>query len=524
MEIKYKKNCQLYYDDKEKATFIVKRSSKFMVRNSFKEYELLKEIIGKTIETVAVEKVIDYEDTNNTKAVQYVKLLIDKGILYSHQDRDYPLELEFQNYIISNFDDHYRVLDFISQNRVAIKNDPSLACLYSKMGIDVCNVESMNENVIDHYDILIGDFNDEELSRLAGRERHLIMLKRIDEAYSILYINWYDKALIDQYRKFYINSPSASDFGKVILPINILIHLLENVFIIGSKNLKYITADAAVQLFHLKEIGRDSLKYYDRSLISKKNDLSIIREIEEMTKTDPYFIKETNKENATLCHAPICNYEILFGLNLNNHKSSKYHEDNAKAGILAITCGMEEALSNMNPSECWVCASSQDEYYLKGYIGLLVAAKETKSVCEEVIPSVEIMSLINFIQQCYQKKIKLYYQNKYNNIVGNIYITDPQGYILYKAKNVWQPEEAIKEGLYDIIGRCENGQDLLENDQLTCEESDRANLKDRTTQETLTLLKNYFYSRSILVEEKPWVYQSYFEEAGIHIGSFYIVK
>lgn len=523
MDIKYKKNCQLYYDNNKKATFIVKRNAKFLIKNSPEDYELLQQIIRKAVKKYDMEEAEENKEQGDMKTLQYVKLLLDKGILYAHHDTSYPLEEEFQNYIISNFDDHYKVLDFLSKSRIAVKSDTQLVSLYSSMGINTTNVQILNKDMIDLYDIYIGDFDEEELSSLRGKEKHILLLRRSAGACSILYMNRYEKALMEQYRRFYINSPSASELGKIILPINILIHLLENIFTIGSKNLRYITADAAVQLFHLKDINHDSLQYYDRTMIAQNNDLAIIREIEEMTKTRPDFVKETNKDNVLLCHAPVSNYEILFGYNLNNHRSSKYHEDNAKAGILAIVDGMEQALTDMNPSECWVCATSTEEYYLKGYLRLLAALELMKPAYEVAVSSEEVTSLLNFIRQCYHHKLKLYYQNIYDNIVGNIYITDEQGHIIYKANNTWQPEKVVKEGLYDIIGRCENEQSLPKKEKLLYEKGS-ANLKDLTAHEMLTLLSDYFSSKSILVDEKPWAYQSGFEAAGIHIGRFYIVK
>jgi hypothetical protein len=523
MDIKYKKNCQLYYDENQKATFIVKRNTKFMIKNSPEDYRLLRQIIGRAVKKAAVEEVVDEKDRNNIKALQYIKLLLDKGILYTHQDTNYPLEVELQDYIISNFDDHYRVLDFISQSKIAVKNDQRLADLYGRMGMNTSNIEEFTEKVRNQYDIYIGDFKEEELYGLLRENKHVLLLRRSGGACSILYMNHYDEELLDQYRRFYINSPSASEFGRIILPINILIHLLENVFSKEGKNLRYITADAAVQLFQLKDINKDSLQYYDRTMISKNDDLTIIRKIEEMTKTSPNFIKETNRDNNLLCHAPVCNYEVLFGYSLNNHKSSRYHEDNAKAGILAIIEGMEQALTDMNPYECWVCATSLEEYYLKGYLRLLSALEEAEPAVEIVTSSEEIASLLKFISQCYRQRLKLYYQNIYKNIVGNVYITDARDRIVYTAKNTWQPERAIKEGLYDIIGRCENEQDLPYEDQLSYAKG-VAHPKDRTAKEMLSHLSDYFSNKSILVDEKPWAYLSCFEPVGIHMGGFYIVK
>lgn len=520
MNIKYKKNCQLYYDEKEKATFIVKRNAKYMIKNNQEDYDLLQSIIGKSVDKIAVDNVIE----NDKKALQYIKLLLDRGILYADQDIYYPIEHEFQDYIISNFDDHYKVLDFISQSRIAIKNDPQLTSLYNGKGIWASNVEGVYDDIIHEFNVFIGDFDEKELGVLLDNNRHVLLLRKIGGACAILYMNRYDENLLDQFKKFYINSSSESPFGNKILPINILMHLLENIFVKGSKNLKFITADATVQLFHLKEIDRDTLKYYDRTLVAKKDNLAIIREIEEMTKTNPNFVKDTNKENATLCHAPICNYEVCFGYNLNNHRSSRYHEDNAMAGILAITDGIEHALRTMKPSEHWVCATSVEEYYLKGYLSLLATIDKPKPANEVTISSTGIRSLLDFIHTCYGLELKLYFQNIYNNVVGNIYITDLKGDIIYKAKNVWQSEKAIMEGLYDIIGRCENEQDLTNKERLSYVNEKSVNIEDRTTEEMLTLISDYFTSRSILVDEKPWAYQSCFETTGLHIGSFYFVK
>ena len=77
----------------------------------------------------------------------------------------------------------------------------------------------------------------------------------------------------------------------------------------------------------------------------------------------------------------------------------------------------------------------------------------------------------------------MYFQNIYNNVVGNIYITDLKGDIIYKAKNVWQSEKAIMEGLYDIIGRCENEQDLTNKERLSYVNEKSVNIEDRTTEE-----------------------------------------
>lgn len=59
MNIKYKKNCQLYYDEKEKATFIVKRNAKYMIKNNQEDYDLLQSIIGKSVDKIAVDNVIE---------------------------------------------------------------------------------------------------------------------------------------------------------------------------------------------------------------------------------------------------------------------------------------------------------------------------------------------------------------------------------------------------------------------------------------------------------------------------------
>ncbi|MBP1755109.1 MAG: hypothetical protein H6Q59_1507 [Firmicutes bacterium] len=521
MDIKYKRNCQLYYDEREKATFIVKRNNKFKINNSPEEYELLQQIIGKAVKEAPLEEVVDNQEKNRIKTLQYVKLLLDKGILYTHQDTTYPLDIEFQDYIISNFDDHYKVLNFISQSRFAIKNDPHLAAVYTGMGLHAENITYAQEDAIGNYDIFLGSYEEEELRRLGERDKHVLLLRRSSGACSILYMIRYEPEVMEQYRSFYINSPSTSEFGEIILPINILFHLLENIFSTGSKNLRYITADAAVQLFHIKKINYDSLQYYDRTLIARNNDLGVIREIEEMSKTNPNLVKETNKDNTLLRHAPVCNYEVLFGYSLNNHKSSKYHEDNAKAGVKAIIEGIEQALNDMNPSECWVCAISAQEYYLKGYLRLLAATTEPDTACVMTNVSDEIRSLMKYINRCYHQELKLYYQNIYSNMVGNVFITETSGQILYTARNEWQPKKAIKEGLYDIIGRFENRQGIRIKEKVTCDESRNASPEDRTTQEMLSALRDYFASRSILVDEKPWSYQSCFETAGIHIGKFY---
>ena len=112
MNIKYKKNCQLYYDEKEKATFIVKRNAKYMIKNNQEDYDLLQSIIGKSVDKIAVDNVIENDKKNN--------ICVAGQNLYADQDKYYPIEHEFQDYIISNFDDHYKV-QILSASRIAIK-------------------------------------------------------------------------------------------------------------------------------------------------------------------------------------------------------------------------------------------------------------------------------------------------------------------------------------------------------------------------------------------------------------------
>lgn len=529
MLLKYKNNCHLYYENQASMINLVKRDTRYKINDDFDSYTALKDIIEKTVKPCPVEDILSDCKINRTKVLQYIKLLLDKDIIYKETNDSYNIEENFKEYIISNFEKHDEVLRTLENSIFLLVNCPKEVNNYFTqllLTVHIIEEEDLKHYLLTPNTVIIGDVENSTVKYVLNHTKDMLLLKEVNNVFSLFYAKEYNEEVLHIYKNFYINCNEDYDLSRTIMPLNLLIHLIHNRFNLNNKNFKYIASDGAVHLFNIENLsGTSSLKYYERKYLSEKSPLETIQQFENLQKEIPYIITAINNKNTIMLQSPIFNYQIDFSSWIDGQACYGYNEDYSKAALNAIINGLEHCLcyEEKNPEVKWVCSNNLESYYLKGMISML---PEEDSYISPVATcnNQDITRLLSYIEKSYEKRLRVYYKDIYNKKIVKIIILDENNAALYEGKASEEITESILNGLYEIIGKMQNNtmdpqgvhHKITLQHKLIIENTSKVNLLEE--------LKDYFSSKSIIINEEPWSYQSIFERTGLYIGRFNEVR
>jgi len=523
MKLKYKMNCQIYYDDKTSSTYLVKRDSKYRIPGDYQDYRLMKNIICEASKEASLDTILQGRISERAKILQYTKLLLDKDVIYELKENKRSLQPDLMKYIISNFTNHEMVMEQIQSTKFALLNCPEgLIAFLNKMKLEAQVIPTLSEEVIKEYDVffITNNYSEVSLKQLTMKGKSVVIIKSIQNSFSLLFLEQYHPDLLKRFEHFHISSNSLSPIAQLILPINVLFLYLEGTYTKRIDNMKYITGDGSLFTFDINQINSEALAYYDRDKVADSSEIEALCRFEEMCKTYPYLIHTINKTNTLMNHAPICNYQITFGDALEDYQYTAYHEEYLKAGIRAIEQGIEHALRKSNKEAHWVCSMHKKDYFIKGYIEELALGHEDRLSQVHIKSNSKVKELINFIKVNYAIKPQILFQSYYRESIGSIVVMNNLKNVISESRPTYQLEEAAIGMLYQMIGCLENQITLKTYTDDRLLNTDVIELKNYEENEILNELREHFKKEGIILKEEPWVYQSHFEKAGINIGKF----
>lgn len=257
MILKYKMNCQIYYDDKTSSTYIVKRNTKYEIPCHYQDYELMKNIINKTSQGVSLESILKDNMRDMTKTLQYIKFLVDKDIISECREKKSLLQPELMNYITSNFEDYEMIMEQVEGTRFALVDcTDSLKTYLRKMNLKADPFPILSEEVFKEYDVFFikGNYSEEDLKHLTDKGKRIVVIKELRGSFSLLYLDRYQPEMLRKFEHFHIGSETFNSIAELIFPMNTLLLYLECAFTKQTKNMRYITGDGALLNFDTSEV------------------------------------------------------------------------------------------------------------------------------------------------------------------------------------------------------------------------------------------------------------------------------
>lgn len=521
--IGYKKNAHVYYDVQKKCINIVKRRKRYQINGDVKDYELIQKIIELAFDSIFIDELIKNIPDERENILKFVKMLLKLDVLYIVSDKQYRLDRDFQGYIIKNFKKHYEILDYLEQKTFIFINAPvSVINFFADRKIKVVNMDEkdiIEDDLIDEIVIYFG--TDENLiEKFLNRFDEMVLVREFERQYLLLYLTEFNKSIINTFKIFEMNNVKDYSISNKILPVNILLHYIENKFDFNKVNTRLIYNDGAVSTFNIDDLSRTySTEYYERTFVDKLTNLEIIQNFEIIQTEIPHIITSINNYNKFRVHSPITSYVIEFSSGDRKIEYISFHEKYEMAAINAITKGLAKFLNTIEKRNGyeWVCKTSKDEYLLSGLISMLPLTDEVYKI--ETNERVNL--IIDYIKEVVGIEVEILGQNIFQYEVVKIIICDKNTkYVIFESDATIDQEETILEGLYYIIGNYQNGIKKYENKKYVLGNLKTMKIKDVNKKTLKENIQNFLNEQQILIKEEIWCYQSIFEKAQLYIGCF----
>ncbi|SHH58506.1 hypothetical protein SAMN02745135_01281 [Caloranaerobacter azorensis DSM 13643] len=521
--IGYKKNAHVYYDIQKECINIVKRRKRYQINGNVEDYELIQKIIELAFDGIFIDELIKNIPNKREDILKFVKMLLKLDILYIVSNRQYRFDRDFQQYVIKNFKNHYEILDYLEQKTFIFINAPaSVIDFFTDRKIKVVNIDGkdiIENNLIDGILIYFG-IDENLIEKFLKRFDEIILVNEVNYQYLLLYLTGFNKSIINTFKKFEMNNVKDYGMSSKILPINILLHYIENKFDFNKVNTRLIYGDGAINTFNIDDLARTySTEYYERTFMDKLTNLEIIQNFEIIQKEIPHIITNINNYNKFRIHSPITSYLIEFSSVDGKIEYISFHEKYEMAAINAITNGLSKFLNTIEKRNGykWVCKTSKDEYLLFGLISMLPSTDEVY----KIETSERVNLVIDYIKEVIGIDVEVLGQNIFQYEVVKIMICDKNsGYVIFESDRTVDQEETILEGLYHIIGNYQNGIKKHEDKRCVLDNLNTIKIKNVNKKTLKENIQNFLNERQILIKEEIWCYQNIFEKAQLYIGCF----
>ena len=521
MQVVYAYNCDLYYDRNKEKTVLVKRTQHFVIHNTIEDYHIMKDIIRRCQKQVCLEQMVNELPVDQKKTyLRYIKLFLEQKILIEARNLETGIEEELVQCIISEFEEYEQIIEDLSTRTFYVMGQSTIYNRFYQMGLHCEEIQTIETNQSNG--VYIGNFTSKQCKELLDTKNVVILYEERQSTIFMMYLNQYEEDSIQRFRQYTLESNSTYSQRDEVVAINLLLLFIRDYFCEYEKNFLCIASDASIQFFNSRALTRESMKYFNRESMNSVEPLEALMELETLTQTMPWLVEAVNQENSSKNQSPICNYEVVFGTQLDGIKSVGYHENYVQAGLEAFVRGIEKAINcNQSSDEQWSCGRNLEDYYIKAYIQLLPEVEQSYGKAR--VDSRKIEQLLGYLNEMTQQNLQLYYAPSVIEQMGSVAIVDETGHVCYESKVTYQAQTEFERGLYTILAQLdENNHFLHMNNEIVCSD-ESIQVVDLKEQEAKERLKEYFREQSIIIEDEIWAYQNHLKKTGVHVGKFRVV-
>lgn len=520
----YARNCDIYYDSKKGMIVFSKRGLNFVLKRTRDDMKIIKEIIKLCYESCDIEKIFDmFPEEKRRKYYAYAKLLWQKKILVEVVREEIKLNPAIVDLLISNYDADERLIQFWTNVKVVFQG-----CEYIRKTMETYGIESKEYSDIQHYcgeKLFAGNFSKQRCKEMLDNNSKILLYRESEGTSYMLYMVRFDEEKYERFQSFTWKGNSSFYAKKNMIPIRMFMYLSSCMLNAKNPELLCITEDGTLHSFSIGNLYAETSAYFNRDIIPQVTVRRALMEIEGLVHKVPYLVAACNVNNNLLQQSPICNYEVVFGTDFGGKSHLVFHESYEIAAVKAFAEGLELML-NKGAGNDWCCGINKLDYYAKGYISLL----EDRNQCYEIVQHREyVAGRIRYLQERLNIKLRVYYRPSPVEEIGGIVLCDEDCFILYDEKYSYEPEKSLLSGIYKIIGEKQilKKTDLIRRRKLqeeyTVMPSMKALAKEKTVEEVIRELQNYYGNLGRIIDEKIWAYQVQIQETGMHVGKFYLV-
>lgn len=525
MKLVYAKNCDIYYDSKQERIVFSKRGLNFVLKRSREDMEIIKEIIKLCYDACDIEKIFSlFPEEKRRKYYSFAKLLWQKKILVEEVKEEKKLSPAIMDFLISNYDADESLMQYWTNVKAVFNGCEEIRDTMKTYGI-VCKEYSDDKNYRSER-LFIGDFSKQQCKKLLNGKNRILLYRESEGTSYIIYMNYFDEEKYERFCSFVWKQNSSFYAKKNMIPIHMFMHCSNCMMNSKNPELLCITGDGTLHSFSIGSLYAETAAYYNRDMMPKATIKEALVKMEELVQKAPYLVAACNKNNNLLRQSPICNYEVVFGVDFGRRSYLVFHESYETAAVKAFSEGLEMML-NEGTGNAWCCGINKEDYYAKGYISLL----ENRNQCYEVVQFSEyVAGRIRYLEEQLNVKLRIYYRPSPVEGIGGIILCDEDGFILYDGKYSYEPEISLLAGIYQVIGekQIQKKVDLIRRRKLLAEYSvmqlEKVLPMGRTAEATIRKLQNYYGDLGKIIDEKIWAYQVQIQETGMHVGKFYFVR